>query len=321
MLVPITMRQGITSLNLMANQYRMSELEKKKLTGMKNDVFSHIDKGIQNLKPNKWSLSRSADLIRGSLDKNTAMQGSSDIDVIYVMNFTPIKAENLPSPKEILLQLSSFIQNKYVITVNPRTITVKPKNNHHHFNSMIWGRNTLSMDIVPALVPINTKTNKPHWIYGISGSRNQGNWIKFSPKHQKEMADSLYINRKHPHDSPADLLVNLKKWRDDARHPPKKLPSYVLEILVYKDYKDFSDEGTLETRYTRILEKLSQIALIEVYFDKSAKPKGKKPVCGLGVIQDPANVSQNVISHFTDEEKDWWGRYAKTSRSGGFLLW
>ena len=312
---------GATRLNFLAPQYRMSNEEKSKLIEMKKDVFGIIESEIKRLKPNIWNLSRSADLVRGSLDKNTALRNSSDIDVVFVMNYKPLENQHLPSPKEILLKLSSFVNKKYDVTVNPRTLTVTPKNNEKSLYSLFQTRSTLTMDIVPALNPITSKTNKPHWIYGISGSRNQGNWVKFSPKHQKQMADSLYKNRKHPYDSPSDLLVNLKKWRDDARNPPKKLPSYALEILVYKDYKEFAAEDSLDNRHKRIFSKIKNFSSIEIIFDDAAKPRGKKPAKGKGLIQDPSNVSQNIISHFSKEQLVWWERYAQVSHIGGVHFW
>lgn len=312
---------GATRLNRMAAQYRMSDEEKTKLIEMKRDVFKIIASEIKRLKPNKWNLSRSADLMRGSLDKNTALRNSSDIDVVFVMNYKPVENQNLPSSKEILLKLSSFVNKKYDVTVNPRTLTVTPKNNEKSLHSFFQTRSTLTMDIVPALIPVTSKTDKPHWMYGISGSRNQGNWVKFSPKHQKEMADSLYKNRKHPHDSPSDLLVNLKKWRDDARNPPKKLPSYALEILVYKDYKEFPAEDSLDNRHKRIFSQIKNLSSIEIKFDNAAKPPRKKPAAGKGLIQDPSNVSQNIISHFSKEQLLWWERYAQVSHIGGGYFW
>ena len=312
---------GTTRLNHMAAQFRMPDEEKAKLVEMKKDVFKIIASEIKRLKPNKWNLSRSADLMRGSLDKCTALRNSSDIDVVFVMNYKPLENQNLPSPKEILLKLSSFVNKKYDVTVNPRTLTVAQKNNDKSLYSFLQTKNTLTMDIVPALIPVTSKTDNPHWIYGISGSRNQGDWVKFSPKHQKEMADSLYKNRKHPHDSPSDLLVNLKKWRDDARNPPKKLPSYALEILVYKDYKEFPAEDRLDNRHKRVFKKIQNLSSIEIKFDEGAKPRKKKPVAGRGVIQDPSNVSQNIISHFSKEQLLWWERYAQISHIGGGILW
>jgi hypothetical protein len=312
---------GPTRCNLLAPQYRMSIEEKGKLMEMKRDVFEIIESEIKRLKPNKWKISRSADLVRGSLDKNTALRNSSDIDVVLVMNYKPLENQHLPSPKEILLKISSFVNKKYDVTVNPRTLTVASKNNDKSLYSRFQVRNNLTMDIVPALIPVTSKTDKPHWIYGISGSRNPGHWVKFSPKHQKEMADSLYKNRKHPHDSPSDLLVNLKKWRDDARNPPKKLPSYALEILVYKDYKEFPAEDSLDNRHKRIFKKIQNLSSIEIKFDEGAKPQKKKPVVGRGVIQDPSNVSQNIISHFSKEQLLWWERYAQISYFGGGILW
>ena len=94
---------GPTRCNLLAPQYRMSIEEKGKLMEMKRDVFEIIESEIKRLKPNKWKISRSADLVRGSLDKNTALRNSSDIDVVLVMNYKPLENQHLPSPKEILL--------------------------------------------------------------------------------------------------------------------------------------------------------------------------------------------------------------------------
>ena len=101
---------------------------------------------------------------------------------------------------------------------------------------------------------------------------------------------------------------------------PCKLPSYVLEILVWEDYKQWPKAiNDLTVRFNRILNGFKRIHGKGVKFSdimgESHRPKGSKVATGKPLLHDPSNTSVNLVEHIDRQDLLWWGERATKASS------
>ena len=123
--------------------------------------------------------------------------------------------------------------------------------------------------------------------------------------------------RKGQKDDPSALIICLKRWRDshEKKSAPCKLPSYVIEVLVWEDYKKFPEAvDDLTKRFNRILKKFNRINTNGISFSKmmgdSHRPSGSEVATGKPLLHDPSNTSVNLVEHIDRQHLLWWGERA-----------
>ena len=222
---------------------------------------------------NPWKISRDKEFRTGSLYRDTAMKGSSDIDVILLLNYRQ-KADTSgpPNAKEILLMIQSLVPNGYVAKLNTRSVKISKQNSFQNqryglFVATFNQPKEISMDIVPALRKVGKEGKQSTWWYGISKVRGSAQWILFNPTHQKEIFDKLSRRAGDKDDSTA-LIICLKHWRNQFRNAPCKIPSFVFEVLVWEDYRNNPIENDLTTRFNRVLSNFERVHTTGISFAK-----------------------------------------------------
>lgn len=316
-------RSSHKKLESLAKRLVLDDNTRGELESMRKDVFRQIAIRLKQLDPkdNPWRLSRSEELRTGSLVRGTAMMDSSDVDVVLLLNFHAKQDRgSMPRANDVLFLIKSLIPEGYQATLNKRSVRVQKStptgNPMRKWHSNLFNeREKLSMDVVPALRKVAEGPKQSPWWYGISKTTNSGSWIRFNPKTQKDMFRKLG-RRKGQLDDPTVVIIALKHWRNRFRNPPRKLPSYVLEVLTWRDYKlNPHPEHDLTVRFNRILLSMELAQSGGVRFDEMVggahKPPGKKVAKGELLIHDPSNTSHNLIHHFARADYAWWSKRAK----------
>lgn len=311
--MPFQMESAHDKMVRAAERLKLKSETRGKIKAMRKKVFFQIERALSEGKGNKskYKLSRKEIKLTGSLYRETAMEDLSDVDVVLALNIelSP-NSSGYPKPVEILNFIYRHIPKGYSTEKKNRSIKVTK-------NTPGSRGKKISMDIVPAL--INKSKKSSSWWLGISDDGHQ--WIKFNPEHQKKIFEKLKL-RKNQRDDPTALIICLKEWRNTCftRESKKginrkKLPSFVLEALVWEDYKRNSkDEKDLTVRFNRILKGMNRIRNPGIKFDKlmtnSHKPKGKKAATDFPLIQDPSNLSVNLVRGMNDDIF-WWIKEAE----------
>ena len=311
----------------LAERQKLGDEKRGILEEMRKEVFRSIASGLKKLKNDKnpWKLSRSSEFRTGSLYRRTALKDSTDIDVILLLNFKPRENnDTMPRAKDVLLLISSLVPKTYDVLLNKRSVQVKKKTRTHgqllNWHSQIFGTNgEIFMDIVPALQRVGDDSKPSTWWYGISKVSGPAQWLKFNPKHQRAMFKKL-SKRKGQIDDSTVLIICLKHWKNMFRNPPCKLPSYVLEVLVWRDYKLHPGRVTdLTVRFNRVLKSFKNIIHQGIRFDEmlggAHKPSGKKVARGSPLLHDPSNTSQNLVKHMRMADLEWWSAKALEAAS------
>ena len=220
------------------------------------------------------------------------------------------------SQREVMKIIESQIPEGYVSMQKKRSVEVTKKIKSNGKNK------TIRMDIVPVIVEVGNNVKQTTWWRGVSKVRPQRGWVQLNPNHQKDMMKKL-SRREYQKDDPSALLICLKHWRDLQKSAPCKLPSYVLEVLVWEDYKRFPEAIVdLTERFNRILNGFKRIHGKGVKFSdimgESHRPKGSKVATGKPLLHDPSNTSVNLVEHLSTKEMLWWGEKATAASAISF---
>ena len=317
-IVRISMMNSHANIDTLANRLRIDDNTRSELETMRREVFAAISEGLKSMRvksKNPWRLTRHEEFRTGSLYRETAMKGSSDIDVILLLNYRQkTDTSGPPNAKEILLLIQSLIPNGYVATLNTRSVKITKQNNSRNqryglFLTSFNQPKEISMDIVPALRKVGKGVKQSTWWYGISKIRGSAQWLRFNPTHQKEIFAKL-SRRAGQRDDPSSLIICLKHWRNQFRNAPCKIPSFVFEVLVWEDYQNNPIENDLTKRFNRILSNFERLHTTGISFSGTMggahKPKNTKAANGIPLLQDPSNTSYNLISHLTVRDLQWW---------------
>ena len=296
----------------LADKLRMTDKTRGLLIKMRKDVLEKVRlnlKAIKNTPQNPWKITLKQEITTGSFLRRTALEKSSDIDVVIAFNFKPIdENKKFPTSREVMKIIESQIPEGYVSMQKKRSVEVTKKIKSNGKNK------TIRMDIVPVIVEVGNNVKQTTWWRGVSKVRPQRGWVQLNPNHQKDMMKKL-SRRENQKDDPSALLICLKHWRDLQKSAPCKLPSYVLEVLVWEDYKRFPEAIVdLTERFNRILNGFKRIHGKGVKFSdimgESHRPKGSKVATGKPLLHDPSNTSVNLVEHLSTKEMLWWGEKA-----------
>ena len=244
----------------------------------------------------------------GSFNRQTAVQGASDADIILLLYNKHMKTK----PPKVSVVLRTLLQAtpKMYNPIQKRkaiTITEKVKTNG----------NRLQVDIVPMLT--DREDGKTEWVYTIDPRGVHRKWVESSPKGQTEIVGRLKRRsgkKNEQKDDPTALVRVLKNWRAtfEAQSPPCPLPSYVLEVLVWYDYKLHSEvENNICVRFNRVLNSLGKTATkgIDLSNLVNRLPPKRKKAQGLPLLHDPACLSTNLLQHMRQEDLLWWVKEAR----------
>ena len=97
---------------------------------MRREVFDAISNGLkkmnsQSKNPGKFQRQGVQNRI---LYRDTAMKGSSDIDVILLLNYRQKADTSGPPNAKILLMIQSLVPNGYVAKLNTRSVKISKQN-------------------------------------------------------------------------------------------------------------------------------------------------------------------------------------------------
>ena len=294
-----------------ADKLRLTNNTRSELNSMRKEVLKSIRESFGKLKnnpQNPWKITVGKETKTGSLYRGTAMESSSDIDVVVTLNYQQKNGtKKPPSPKGVLREIHSSIPEKFNPQINSRSIKVSKKITQN------GKKKTISMDVVPAIVQVGPKFKKSTWWHGVSKVEDKRGWIQFNPTHQKEIMEKLK-RRSEQKDDPTALIICLKHWRDRQSKQPCKLPSYVLEVLVWEDYRKFTKGKDLTLRFNRVLNGFKRIHGKGISFSElmgdSHRPSGVDAATGKPLLHDPSNTSVNLVSHLSRDDVAWWGQKA-----------
>ena len=303
----------------LADKLRLTDKTRGLLIKMRKDVLEKVRlnlKAIKNTSQNPWKITLKQEITTGSLDRWTAVEKSSDIDVVVAFNFKPIDGgKKCPSSRDLMKIIELQIPDGYHSMRKKRSVEVTKKIRSDGKDK------TIRMDIVPVIVEVGKNVKQTTWWRGVSKVRPQRGWVQLNPNHQKDMMKKL-SRRKDQKDDPSALIICLKRWRDvhEKKGAPCELPSYVLEVLVWEDYKKFPEAiDDLTDRFNRILKKFNRINTKGVSFSKmmgdSHRPKGSKVATGKPLLHDPSNTSVNLVEHIDRQDLSWWGERATKASS------
>jgi len=295
-----------------ADKLRLTNNTRSELNSMRKEVLKSIRESFGKLKnnpQNPWKITVGKETKTGSLYRGTAMESSSDIDVVVTLNYQQKNGtKKPPSPKGVLREIHSSIPEKFNPQINSRSIKVSKKITQN------GKKKTISMDVVPAIVQVGPKFKKSTWWHGVSKVEDKRGWIQFNPTHQKEIMEKLK-RRSEQKDDPTALIICLKHWRDRQSKQPCKLPSYVLEVLVWEDYRECKEEKDLTSRFNRVLTGFKRIHGKGIYFSEpvndSHRPSNVKAATGKPQLHDPSNTSVNLVAHLSRDDVVWWGKKAE----------
>lgn len=300
----------------LANKLRLTDKTRGQLISMRKEVLDKIRlnlKAIKNTDRNPWKITLKEEITTGSLDRWTALEKSSDIDVVVAFNFKPIDGnKKCPPARDVMRIIESQIPDGYHSMRKKRSVEVTKKIKSNGKNK------TIRMDIVPVIVEVGSNVKQTTWWRGVSKVRPQRGWVQLNPNHQKDIMKKL-SRRKNQKDDPSALIICMKHWRDLQKSSPCELPSYVLEVLVWEDYKESKEEKDLTVRFNRILNGFKRIHGKGIKFSdimgESHRPKGSKVATGKPLLHDPSNTSVNLVEHIDRQHLSWWGERATRASS------
>ena len=100
----------------LADKLRLTDKTRGLLIKMRKDVLEKVRlnlKAIKNTSQNPWKITLNQEITTGSLDRWTAVEKSSDIDVVVAFNFKPIDGnKKFPTSREAMKKIQSQIPIK-----------------------------------------------------------------------------------------------------------------------------------------------------------------------------------------------------------------
>ena len=298
----------------LADKLRMTSNTRGEFNSMRKEVLAELRKSLANQKnatKNPWKFSLGTEIKTGSFYRQTATENQSDVDVVIALNYKSNNPSEVPNPIDVLRFVKSIIPKKFDPKIKKRAVVVHSKS----------GNKSIAMDIVPAVKRVGKNSGQSTWWNGISKINSKDEWVLLNPTHQKKVMEKLK-RRQGQRDDPSALIICLKRWRDlhEKKGAPCELPSYVLEVLVWEDYKEFPEAiDDLTDRFNRILKKFNRINTKGVSFSKmmgdSHRPKGSKVATGKPLLHDPSNTSVNLVEHIDRQDLSWWGERATKASS------
>jgi len=247
----------------------------------------------------------------GSYSRGTALRNGSDADVIILM-YHPKMPESPPKVSSILGTVFETIPKSLSPDRKKRAITIREEQ---------AGSDAIRMqvDIVPMMT--NKKNGQTPWWYCIDPRGIHRKWVMTSPHGQQEMIGRLKrragMSMEQP-DDPTALIRVLKDWRAtfNADKVPCPLPSYVLEVLAWLDYRKQSyTEFMMVNRFNRVLKSLETAATAGIDLSQvvglAHKPPKGNVASGTPLLHDPACLSTNLLQHMTRSDLMWWVNAAR----------
>lgn len=294
----------------LADKLRMTPKTRGEFNSMRKEVLAELRKSLvdkKNSTKNPWKFSLGIEIKTGSFYRQTATEAQSDVDVVIALNYKSNNPSEIPNPIDVLKFVKSIVPKKFDPKIKKRAVVVHSKS----------GNKSITMDIVPAVKRVGKNSGQSTWWNGISKVNSKDEWVKLNPTHQREIMEKLK-RRQGQKDDPSALIICLKRWRDvhEKKGAPCELPSYVLEVLVWEDYKKFPKAiHDLTDRFNRILKKLNRINTKGISFSNmmgdSHRPSGSQAATGKPLLHDPSNTSVNLVEHIDRQGLLWWGERAK----------
>lgn len=244
----------------------------------------------------------------GSFSRQTAVRGESDADIVLLMYNKHMKTKP-PKVSVVLRTLFQAIPSAYNPVQKRKAITIKEKRK--------TSGKRLQVDIVPMLT--DREDGKAEWVCAIDPRGVHRKWVESSPKGQMEIVGRLKRRsgkKNEQKDDPTALVRILKNWRTtfEPQSPPCTLPSYVLEVLAWYDYKLHPEvENNICVRFNRVLNSLGKTATRGIDLSNIVNrlpPKGKKAQ-GTPLLHDPACLTTNLLQHMRQEDLLWWVKEAR----------
>ncbi len=295
-----------------ATDLRITKNQKKELNQLRTEFMRKLRSSLSKLpdSENEFNLRLKMEYIGGSIKKSTAMRFNPDIDVVSLFEFTT-KTGQPPTVRKVLKFLNSINLDGFNSKLGRTALTISRRG-----VSKIGGKNNLSMDLVPALSNPSRHGKSPvgKWWWQIDPRGNR-EWIKFNPVIQDEMMKKLH--RRTEPDDPTALLICLKRWRDLQKGPPRKLSSYVLEVLVWNEYQKRPGQNqiSLVKRFNNVLKSLNQLKNGLQFKGAPQPPKSKSRIKNPPFLQNPANAQMDILGMSSDELQ-WWINRSNTALKG-----
>jgi hypothetical protein len=247
----------------------------------------------------------------GSYSRGTALRNGSDADIIILM-YHPKIAQSPPKVSSILGTVYETIPKSLSPERKKRAITIREASPGSDGVRM-------TVDIVPMMT--DKKDGQGVWWHSIDPRGVHRKWVMTNPKSQQEMIGRLKKRagkNSEQLDNPTALVRVLKDWRGTFKQEnvPCPLPSYVLEVLVWLDYRKYShNENMMVKRFNRVLISLGKavtdgIDLTQLLGPAHKPPKGKV-ASGTPLLHDPACLSTNLLQHMTRSDLMWWVNVAQ----------
>lgn len=303
-----------------ATDLRITKNQKKELTQLRTEFMRTLRSELSRLpkSKNEFNLRLKMEYIGGSIKKSTAMRFNPDIDVVSLFEFDS-ETGNPPTVRKVLKFLNSLTLDGFNCKLGGTALTISRKG-----VSKIGGKSNLSMDLVPALSNPSRHGKSPvgKWWWQID-PKGIKEWIKFNPVIQDEIMKKLH--RRAEPDDPTALLICLKRWRDLClkrwrdlqKKTPKKLSSYVLEVLVWNEYRKRpgQNQTPLVERFNNVLESFNDVKNGLRFKGSSMPPKSKSRIKNPPFIQNPANAHMDILGMSLDEFQ-WWIKQSKVVLKG-----
>ena len=299
-----------------ATDLRISKNQKKELTQLRTEFMRTLRSELSKLpkSKNEFNLRLKMEYIGGSIKKSTAMRFNPDIDVVSLFEFDS-ETGNPPTVRKVLKFLNSLTLDGFNCKLGGTALTISRKG-----VSKIGGKSNLSMDLVPALSNPSRHGKSPvgKWWWQIDPKGNK-EWIKFNPVIQDEIMKKLH--RRAEPDDPTALLICLKRWRDLQKKPLKKLSSYVLEVLVWNEYRKRpgQNQAPLIERFNNVLRSFNDVKNGLQFKGSSVPPKSKSRIKKPPFIQNPANAHMDILG-MTLDEFQWWIKQSKVVLKGNITV-
>ena len=292
---------------------KMTNAQRSRLNRVKAVVVEKMKKTIADLPKTKnpYGLRIIRVAENGSFSRKTALRAGSDADIVLLM-YHPGMAQTPPKVATVLGTLLEAVPNSYSPVRKKRAITVREEKQ---------GSDNIRMelDLVPMMT--DSKNGKTPWWFAIDPRGVHRKWVMTSPKGQQEIVGRLRRRAGKLEEQPEDptaLVRVLKDWRGTFTPDkvPCHLPSYVLEVLVWREYRFHNHvEKNMVKRFNRVLNSLEIAATKGISFHKTLgeahKPPNGKVASGSPLLHDPACLSTNLLQHMSSSDLMWWVKQAR----------
>lgn len=315
----IRLRQFAENLAVSGEERRLLNTMRKSVIHLVTDKLIVLSK-----KQNPHGIKVGPQFPTGSLDRDTAVRGASDSDVVLPLSWTPpLGGGQPPTPKHIINLIAKLVPSgQYHVLPKKRSIQVTSRSspNPHVQSRGIIGvlnqvtiPNTVSLDLVPMLIRMTPAGRPSSWWYAMDRRETSQMWIKMNPKMQRDM-----FRRLAKREDAVPLVRLVKSWRRTFRNPRSHLPSYLMETLVWVEFwRNPNPVPHLAVRFNRVLQSLKQVLnpginLSMPPFNLNTKPKGKPIAKGIPLIHDPANLANNLVLNLAKADLEWWAEQAES---------